>query len=90
MDIQTLEKFDKLQEKIDKLEKDISDLTEEYYRNNYSTYQLFTKFSNFSTGLKIPNKDRLPAKSENGELIECKGALYIGYNNSWQMVGTQS
>jgi len=90
MDTQILEKFDKQQEKIDKLEKDLQALNDEFYRNNFSTYQLFTKYSNFTVRLKVPHYDRLPATSDSGELIEYNNGLYIGGGDTWQLVGSQS
>ena len=65
------------QEQIDLLRADLKALTNEVYRNNFSSHQDFTKFSNFSTRLKIPHYDTPPIVGEVGEIIEVGGVLYI-------------
>lgn len=65
------------EEKIAILQNDLRALTEEVYRNNFSSHQDFNKSSNFTTRLKIPHYDIPPIVGEVGELIESGGALYI-------------
>jgi len=66
-----------LQEQIDLLRADLNALTQEVYRNNFSSSQDFNKFIRFNTRLKIPHYDSIPPIGEVGELIEAGGALFI-------------
>lgn len=80
-----------LQQQIDTLKADIAALNAEFYRNNFSGRQDFTKYSNFTTRLKVPNYAATPATGEVGELIEVGGKLYIcSAANTWSVVGTQT
>lgn len=66
-----------IQIQIDKLKSDLDSLTQEVYRNNFSSHQDFNKSSNFTSRLKIPHYDQIPPVGEVGELIEISGILYI-------------
>lgn len=66
-----------IQEQFNMLKQEIESLKSEIYRNNFSGHQDFSKFSNFTTRLKIPHYDAIPPIGEVGELIEAGGALYI-------------
>lgn len=80
-----------LQSQIDKLTKDLKDLTDEVYKNNFSSRQDFNKASNFTTRLKVPHYESLPATGEQGEIIEVGGKLYIcSSTNTYSLVGTQT
>lgn len=77
----------KLQDQITKLEQDLKALNDEVYRNNFSARQDFNKASNFTTRLKIPHYDSLPATCEIGELAETGGVLKICSSaNTWTTV----
>lgn len=65
------------QEQVDALRADLTALTQEVYRNNFSSHQDFNKTSNFTTRLKIPHYEIPPLVGEVGEIIEVGGALYI-------------
>ena len=65
------------EEKIALLQNDLTALTQEVYRNNFSSSQDFNKFIRFNTRLKIPHYDTVPRVGEVGELIEVGGVLYI-------------
>ena len=65
------------EEQIAILRADLNALTQEVYRNNFSSHQDFNKFSNFTTRLKIPHYDSIPPIGEVGELIEAGGVLLI-------------
>jgi len=65
------------QDQIDVLRADLDALTQEVYRNNFSSHQDFNKTSNFTTRLKIPHYDSVPIVGEVGEIIEVGGQLLI-------------
>lgn len=76
---------------IEKLKSDFSSLNEEFYRNNFTANQDFVKYSNFTSRLKVPHYDTLPAACEVGEICESAGKLRIcSAANTWSVVGTQS
>ena len=66
-----------VEEQIAILKADLDALTQEVYRNNFSSHQDFNKSSNFTTKLRIPHYDTLPVIGEVGEIVEMGGALYI-------------
>lgn len=66
-----------VEEKIQIMQNQLDSLTQEVYRNNFSSSQDFTKFSRFNTRLKIPHYDSVPPVCEVGELIEIGGILLI-------------
>ena len=81
----------KLQNQIDLLKKDLQALNDEFYRNNFTANQTFNKYSNFTSRLKVPHYDTLPAVCEVGEIAEQGGELNIcATANNWVVVGTQS
>lgn len=78
---------------IEKLKKDLADLTEEVYRNNFSSSQDFPKYSRFNTGIKVPTFTTAPTTCEIGQLhvISTTGKLYVCSSaNTWSLVGTQA
>lgn len=80
-----------LQEQVAKLKSSIDDLTSNFYKNNFSAHQDFTKYSNFTTTLKVPSYSTLPTAQAVGELVESGGKLYISTAvDTWTIVGTQS
>lgn len=77
--------------KLQKLEADLKALTEEYYKNNFSNFQQFTKYSSFTNRLKVPSYTTLPSTCEVGEIAESAGKLQIcSATNTWTIVGTQT
>lgn len=82
-----------LQEQINKLKSDFDQLTQNFYKNNFSSEQIFNKSSNFTTRLKVPNYTTLPV-AQVGEIAEVGGVLHIctvgGDPSTWTIVGTQS
>lgn len=69
--------YQELKDQIDLLKSDLKALTDEVYRNNFSSHQDFNKSSNFTTKLKIPHYSSAPIVGEVGEIIEIGGVLYI-------------
>lgn len=79
------------QTQIDRLTADLKALNDEVYRNNFTATQDFNKASTFTTKLKIPHYEMVPAQGNVGEIIEVDGKLYICSEiNVWTIVGTQS
>jgi len=66
-----------LQEQIDILKVTIKSLSDEVYRNNFSSHQDFNKSSNFTSSLKVPHYELVPIVGEVGQIIEVGGVLYI-------------
>lgn len=78
---------------IEKLKKDLDALTEEVYRNNFSSSQDFNKYSRFNSRLRVPRFSTAPSVCEQGELYvnTTSGKLYVcSATNTWSLVGTQS
>ena len=69
---------------IDKLRKDLNDLIDEMYLNNFTGYQVFTKYADFTNRIKVPVVSALPANCEIGELVVYNAKLYFGSAlNTW-------
>lgn len=81
-----------LQDQLNKLKNDFNLLSQQFYKNNFSGSQVFTKDAIFNTRLKVPHYSTPPSISEVGDIIEVGGKLYICTvaNTTWEMVGTQS
>lgn len=77
---------------VNKLRGDVDNLSQAFYKNNFSSSQTFTKDAIFSTRLKVPHYSTAPAVCEVGDLIEIGGVLYICTvaNTTFTVVGTQS
>lgn len=72
------------QAQIEQLRKDLNDLIDEVYLNNFTGYQVFTKYADFTNRLKVPVVSALPAKAEIGELVSYGGKLYhCSALNTW-------
>ena len=80
-----------LQKKIQDLTTDLNSMKDEFYRNNFSSSQDFSKYSRFNSRLKVPHYATLPTMCEVGEVIESSGKLYIcSATNTYTVVGTQT
>lgn len=81
-----------LQEQVNKLKGDLDNLSQSFYKNNFSSSVTFTKDAVFQTRLKVPSYTTAPAIAEVGDLIEIGGVLYICTvaNTTFTVVGTQS
>jgi hypothetical protein len=79
------------QQQIDDLKNKIQTLTDEFYRNNFSSSQDFQKKSRFNSGLRVPTLSTTPATCEVGEVCCVSGKLRVcSAVNTWTIVGTQS
>ena len=73
------------------LKREVELLKGELFNDNFSAFQEFKKFSNFTSRLKVPHFDTLPSTCEVGEIAEQGGELNIcSAANTWTVVGTQS
>ena len=86
-----------LQEQVNKLRSDLDSLSSSFYKNNFSSSQVFNKDSVFTTRLKVPHYSSAPSVAEVGDLIEISGQLWIcttasvgGSGAVFTLVGTQS
>lgn len=81
-----------LQDKINKLQTDINNLSSAFFKNNFSSSQIFNKDCIFNTRLKVPHYDSAPTVSEVGDIVEIGGKLWICTvaNTTFELVGTQS
>lgn len=79
-------------EQLTKLRSDIDNLTQAFYKNNFSSSQTFTKDAIFQTRLKVPHYSSAPSVCEVGDLIEIGGKLYICTvaNTTFELVGSQT
>lgn len=78
-----------IKEQLLKLQNDFSALSQQFYKNNFTSHQDFTKSCNFTTKLKVPSYTTLPT-CEVGEIAESGGTLYIcSATDTWTIVGTQ-
>lgn len=71
---------------IQQLRKDLEALTAEFYRNNFSSSQDFTKFSRFKTRFMFPKYSTAPTTCEVGEAYvnTANGKLYVCSSaNTW-------
>lgn len=74
-----------------KLQQDFKALSDAYYNGNFTARQDFTKYSDFTTMLKVPSYASLPATCQVGELVESGGKLKIcSATNTWTTVGVQT
>lgn len=89
MDNQTIQN---LQDQITKLRSDLDNLSQSFYKNNFSSSQTFSKDVTFQTRLRVPVYTSAPAICEVGDLICIAGILYICTvaNTTFTVVGTQS
>lgn len=68
------------------LRKDLEALTAEFYRNNFSSSQDFTKYSRFKTRFMFPKYSTAPTTCEVGEAYvnTGNGKLYVCSSaNTW-------
>ena len=72
-----------LQDQISGLQAQLTELRDSFFRNNFSQQQVFNKYSDFTTRIKIPVVTAL-ANCEIGELCFYSGKLYVATAvNTW-------
>lgn len=81
-----------LQAQVQKLRTELDNLSQSFFKNNFSSSQSFTKDVTFQTRLRVPVYSSAPAICEVGDLIAIAGVLYICTvaNTTFTVVGTQS
>lgn len=78
-----------LQQQVSKLTRDLDQLSQNFYKGNFSAHQDFNKECSFNSRLKVPNYTTLPT-CQVGEICEADGILYIcSATDTWTIVGTQ-
>jgi hypothetical protein len=83
-------KFIQIEEQITRVIRQVEELSQAFYKNNFSSEQIFPKSCNFTTKLKIPSYTVLPT-CQVGEIAESGGILYIcSATDVWTVAGTQS
>lgn len=80
-----------LLKRIEELENSLSELTGNYYSNNFKAHQDFNKACFFNTKLKVPTYTSNPSTCEVGEVVCVNGTLKVcSATNTWTTVGTQT
>jgi len=88
-----LQEIKDLQEQMTKLQAQVNDLAGNFYKNNFTSSQVFNKDSVFNSRLRVPVYTVAPTVAEVGDLIAVAGELYICSSISpvvFSLVGTQS
>lgn len=76
MDNQTIT-IQELKEQLTKLRGEIDSLSQSFFKNNFSSSQVFSKDSVFTGRLQVPHYSSAPSVGVVGDLIEVGGTLYI-------------
>lgn len=86
-----------LQEQLTRLRVDFDNLSNQFFKNNFTTSQTFAKDAIFTTRLKVPHYSSAPTVGEVGDIIEVGGELFIcttagtvASPATFTLVGTQS
>lgn len=82
-----------LREMITKLQAQVDDLSGQFYKNNFSSSQTFTKDITFSSRLRVPVFDSAPPIGEVGDIFALSnGELYVCTDTTptYALVGTQA
>lgn len=66
-----------LEAKVTRLQSEVQELSSAFYRNNFSSSQVFNKASVFTERLQVPVFSSAPAVGEVGDLIAVAGELFI-------------
>lgn len=80
---------------LDQLRHDLTELTNDFYQNNFTTSKDYNKYSRFNSRLKVPSSVANPTIGEVGDIVEVGGKLKICTTASltaptWTTVGTQT
>ena len=82
-----------IKEQMTKLGTELGTLSGAFYKNNFTSTQIFNKDAVFSTSLRVPVYASAPTVAEIGQLFASSaGVLYVCTDNSpvtWTIVGTQ-
>ena len=82
-----------LQDQITSLRKQVEELSSSFFKNNFSSSQVFNKDITFNTRLRVPIYSTAPTVAEVGDVMAISGVLYICTNSAtptWTVVGTQT
>lgn len=85
-----------LQDQVTKIQSTVDNLSQAFYKNNFSSSQTFSKDIFFSVSLQVPHYSSAPSVGAVGQLIEVGGKLYICTTAGsvaspavWTLVGSQ-
>lgn len=88
------QKIQDLTDQLLKMRKDFDNLSQAYFKNNFSAVQDFNKASSFTTSLKLPIYTTLPNCEVGQVCAYSTGGTYklmiATATNVWTIVGTQS
>lgn len=82
-----------LQDQIIALRKQVEELSASFYKNNFSSSQVFNKDITFNTRLRVPVYSSAPSVAEIGDIMAIAGVLYICTDSAtptFTLVGSQS
>ena len=83
-----------LQEQLNRLQEQMNTLYVQFYKNNFSSAQTFTKATEFTTSIKMPVYTSLPNCEPGQVCVYSNGGTYklmvATAANVWTIVGTQS
>jgi len=69
------------------LKAQVTELRDAYYRNNFSQQQIFNKYSDFTSRIKLPVVSALSSTCEVGEACVYSGGLYVAFSvNNWTLI----
>jgi len=70
-------KIQEIENQLVKLRTDLENLSQQFFKNNFTTSQTFTKDIICTTRLKVPHYTSAPSVGEVGDVIEVGGTLFI-------------
>lgn len=82
-----------LREELGRLRADVQDLSGNFYKNNFTSSQVFNKDVAFNGRMRVPVHSGAPSVGEVGDLIVVSGVLYVCTSTgpvTFTPVGTQS
>lgn len=90
----TTQQIQVLQEQLEKTKRDLDSISQQFYKNNFTSHQDFTKSCNFSDKIKLPVFTTLPTCEAGQVCVYSTAGTYklmvATATNTWTIVGTQS
>lgn len=69
--------LEEMKAEITRLRSDLDNVSQQFFKNNFTSTQTFTKKCIFTAGLQVPHYSSAPSVGTVGDLIEVGGVLYI-------------
>ena len=83
-----------IQDQIMSLQSQLNSLSEQFFKNNFSSHQDFNKACTFNTSIKMPVYTTLPSCEPGQVCVYSTGGTYklmvATASNVWTIVGSQS